>query len=493
MKRVPVLLLALLMIASAASCGNNGSSTDTSTENSSEITTSIETTDERFSIKEDLPVKDYGGYSIRILMRNSTSPDWIGDMFSEAETGEVISDAIYNRNAVVSERFNVKFELIRSSDNNYETDGVKSILAGEDAYDIIVPHARAAFKYAEQNLCLDWNKDLPYVDLDKPWWDADARNSFEINKALYTMVGDISYQALAQTDCMLFNKALFDKYNEEYPYQKVLDGKWTFSEFSRLVKICSDDLNGDGLYEPDKDLFGYVTYQWVGPIQAITTGGGRVVSQDKNGTLVITLNTERNQKIFEDYFKLLDLDNCYLELNRDAKLSIFDCRKVFQEGRALFLDGALNDISYMRDMKDDFGIIPAPKYDETYDKYYTNVDSGTNLFIVPITNSDSERTSIILEALCAEGYRRVIPAYYEVALQKKYTRDDLSVQMLEIIKEGRIFDIGYYYCGGIFGSTGYWLASSDYPDHNFSTFYATNESAVKTSLQKILDEYGKSK
>lgn len=491
MKQKSALLLAFLMLASAVSCGAKNPAVDTTSEIPGDTTVGVETTDERYLVKEELPANDYQGYSIKILMRNSTSPDWIGDMFSETETGEIISDAIYNRNATVSERFNVKFELIRSSDNNYETDGVNSILAGEDAYDIIVPHARAAFKYAEQGLCLDWINDLEYVDLNKPWWDQDARESFEINGKLFTMVGDISYQALAQTDCVLFNKALFDKYNLEYPYQMVLDNEWTFKEFASFIKICSEDLNGDGLFQPDKDLFGYVTYQWVGPIQAITTGGGRVVDKNDSGIPVLTINTERNQKVLEDYFSLLETDNCYLELNRDSKLSIFDCRQVFNEGRALFVDCALNDISYMRDMKDDFGIIPAPKYDTTYDKYYTNVDSGTNLFIVPVTNSDSERTSIILEALSAEGYREVIPAYYEVALQKKYTRDDLSVQMLDIIKEGRVFDLGYYYCGGIFGSTGYHLTSSAYPDHNFSTFYAANESAVKTSLAKILDEYGK--
>lgn len=490
MKRLISILILSAMLAGLAACGDTPTENpDTSAPDNSSTTAPEETTDPRYSIKEELPDKDYEGYTVRILMRNSTSPDWIGDMFSDEETGEVIGDAIYYRNQSVSERFGVNFELIKSSNNNYETDGVNSIVAGEDAYDIIVPHARAAFVYAEQGLCLDWNDNLPYVDLDKPWWDQDARKSFEINGKLFTMVGDISYQALAQTDCMLFNKNLFDKYNEEYLYQKVLDNKWTFDEFSRLALICSDDLNGDGKFEPDKDLYGYATYIWVGPIQALTSGGGRIVSATSDGGLELTINSERNIDIYDKYFKLVDTDNCYLELNRDEGKSVLDRKKVFAEGRALLMDGCLNDISYLRDMKDDFGIVPWPKYDASLEKYYTNVDSGTNLFIVPITSSDPERTSIVLEALCAEGYRTVIPAYYEVALQKKYTRDDLSVQMLDIIKEGRVFDIGYYYCGGTFGSAGYNLANST--DRNFSSYYAQNESTVKTELQKKLDNYGK--
>ena len=488
-----LLTLMLATLIAASSCGSVTDSGDTNVPQGSD-SESIDTSEttpvsEVPVISDDLPDADYGGYTVRVLMRNSTYPDWIGDMFSEAEDGDVLNDAIYRRNRAVCERFNVEFELIKSSNNNYETDAVSSIVAGDDAYDIIVPHARAAFVYAEQGLCLDWKTQLTYVDLDKPWWDQDAKKSFDINGKLFTMIGDISYQALAQTDCMMFNKKLFDKYNEEYPYQKVLDNKWTFDEFSRIALLCSDDLNGDGVIEPDKDLYGYATYIWVGPMQALTAGGGRIVTADKDGGLALTINSERNVSIYEDYFALLANKNCYLELNRDSNQSVYDRKKVFSEGRALMMDGNLNDISYLRDMKDDFGIVPWPKYDTTCEKYYTNVDSGTNLFLVPITNPDPERISVILEALCAEGYRSVIPAYYEVALQKKYTRDDLSAQMLDIIKDGRVFDIGYYYCGGTFGSAGYNLANST--DRSFSSYYAKNEKSVNAELGKKLEKYGK--
>ena len=488
------MVLMLLLCALLSACGAEDQQVITDNETTLLVeNTEAPVTDVRYAIKEELPEKDYGGAPIRILMRNSTSPDWIGDMFSEEETGEVISDAVYNRNLAVSERFDVTFELIRSSHHNYETDGIAAILAGEDAYDIIVPHARAAFIYSEQNLCLDWNSELPYVDLDKPWWDQDARESFEINKKLFPMVGDLSYQALAQTDCVLFNKAIFDDFGEEYPYQKVIENKWTFDEFSRLVRLCSEDVNGDGAYKPEEDVFGYATYQWVGPIQALTQGGARIVDKDVSGKVFLSIYIETTVEVYEKYFDLLYSDNSYLELSRNGSIKTFDSRQLFAEGRAMFIDCALNDVSFMRDMKDDFGIIPAPKFDSSFDRYYTNVDSGTNLFIVPITVGDAEKVSIILEALAAEGYREVIPAYYEVALQNKYARDDLSVQMLDIIKEGRVFDLGYYYCGGTLGSTGKHLAAPENKNKSFTTFYAENETVVKAALDKINKEYGTDK
>ena len=44
--------------------------------------------------------------------------------------------------------------------------------------------------------------------------------------------------------------------------------------------------------------------------------------------------------------------------------------------------------------------------------------------------------------LNAESYKTVIPAYYEVALKGKYSRDAESAEMLDLIFESRVIDIG---------------------------------------------------
>ena len=489
-KRTISTIILLSVLASSVSCGGTSDVEKDITDTSDIVTSDVDVTteDPRYAIKEELPEKDYGGYDFRIYMRDQAL--CTDEMFAEELTGDIVNDAVYDRNLKVQDRFNVKFSLITASASDGLGNGaMSSILAGDDEYDLIVPHAQASFSYGNRGLALDWNTELPYVDLDKPWWDQNARDSFDINDKLYTMVGDISYLSLAFSDCMFFNKALFDKYNEEYPYQKVLDGKWTFDEFTRIAKLCSEDLNGDGELKPEDDLYGYATYVWVGPIQVLYSGGGRVIDKNKDGELELCYNTERNIQVYDWFFNLLKDDSCYIEPNRDDFQSLR--RTIFDEGRAMMIDGSFNDVSYLRDMKDDFGIVPWPKYDESSDGYAANVDAGTDLFVVPITTADAERTSIILEALCAEGYRSVIPAYYEVALQKKYTRDDISVKMIDIIKDSRVFDTGYF-----FGDLGGWFswagrALYDYKDQNFSSFYAKYEAGVNASIKKISEKYGK--
>lgn len=491
-KLLSSLLLAALLTTSLAACASGGETADTTAPPAESNVPAVTTVPEPQAPTAEelafdaLPDQKYD-YEFRILMRNSDQ--WIRDMFAEEISGDIISDAVFKRNSIVTEKYGVTFKLIKSSNSNYETDAFNVIQAQTDAYDVIVPHARAAFAYAERGYSVNWN-DLNHINLDAAWWDQDARNSFTINDKLFMMNGDISMQSLAQSICMLFNKALFEKYNLEAPYEMVNNGKWTFEELARLSEMCSDDLNGDTLIKPADDLYGYVTYQWVGPIQALYSGGGRLVQFNAEGTPFYSLNTEKNQKVYEDYFKLLDSDHAYMELNRDEKKSIFDCREIFRQSRALFMDLSLYDIELMRDMADDFGIIPFPKHDESVDRYYSNVDSGTNLYIIPITNPDLDRTAVILEALAIKGREEVIPAYYEVALQTKYSRDDISAQMIDRIREGRVYDLGYYNSSMLshqYASAGYFLAQD--ANHNFSSFCATGEKVTAIHIKKAMKAY----
>lgn len=105
----------------------------------------------------------------------------------------------------------------------------------------------------------------------------------------------------------------------------------------------------------------------------------------------------------------------------------------FARGNALFMNTylylAAND--YFRNIKFDYGIIPTMKYNEAQDNYRSMAEGA--YFGVPVTNMENECTGTIIEALAAEGYRQIYPAYFEVVLKEKYLRDDDSKRMLDII------------------------------------------------------------
>ena len=473
-------LTIFLLCAMLASCG--GTETPVSGDTTAAGTDDAVTTED--VIQPDLPDKTFDGEMITIFQRAETK--YLKDFYVEEATGDVLDDAIFARNSAVAERFGVEFELILSA-NDYGNDAVNTIMAGDDAYDLVVPHARHAFKYASQGLALDWNDDLPYVDLDKPWWSDDARAAFSFSGKLLTMVGDISYMNLAATNAMLFNKAMFDEYKLEYPYQTVLDGKWTFDAFAALAKQAAKDLNGDTKIDVENDQMGYITGHWTGPIQVLYTADQRICRKNEQDEMYMTLNTEKTVEVFEKYFALLGEAGMYCHLENGYDL----LNKAFTDGRAMFIDMSIGDTMNLRDMKDDFGIIPWPKFDETVDKYYNKVDGGSNLVVVPVTVKNTECVSAVLEAMAYESYRNLIPIYYDVVLQTKYTRDEESPEMIDLIREGRVYDIGYFYDNTAFvgqiNSIGRYLVHE--ADPNFTTFYAKYEAQALAKLEEINKTY----
>ena len=483
LKRVSALILISALILTAAACG-------TSTEDklpaaepevTDAVTESAETTEKR--PEAELPDVDYDGYTFTLYIRNRD--DFIPDMYSESLNGDLMNDAIFNRNATVADRFNIAFEMVRASDI-YGGGAEKAILAGEDAYDLLICHARRCFYYAQSAMALDWN-ELKWVNLDQPWWYDDAREAFSFYNKLYAMIGDISYLNLGASDAMLFNKALASDYGFENLYDTVQKGEWTFDRFASYARSAIRDLNGDGVYDLDNDQMGYLTGWWIGPIQILYSADERVCGRDSEGNMILTLNTERTVRAFEKFFALTDSDGMLILQNDDNT----DIHNTFMAGRAMFMDVNIKFIVRFREMAQDFGILPWPKLDETVDAYYANVDAGCNSFAVPVVASDPERTSAVLEALSYEGYKSVLPVYYDVVLTTKFTRDEDSAAMLDIVRAGRVFDIGYFYNNTYFkspfNSVGYNLFKL--ADHSFASFYAQNESATLAAIEEINSYY----
>ncbi|MPM74543.1 hypothetical protein SDC9_121531 [bioreactor metagenome] len=118
----------------------------------------------------------------------------------------------------------------------------------------------------------------------------------------------------------------------------------------------------------------------------------------------------------------------------------YDMDTHFAKSELMFLPGRLIEFAQYRSMDDDYGILPVPMYDEAQGEYKSFIHDSYNVFCVPTTCEDVEKSAFILEAMAAEGYRYITPAYYEIALKKAYARDDKMSQMLDIIRDTVSFD-----------------------------------------------------
>ena len=436
MKKVILFLLTAALLLSA-SCGEASVDGKTTTPDSSgdDIKESDSAATET-ELSDDLGKYDFGGRSFSIYTR--TTPLFYPYLDRQEATGDTIDDAVYNRNRKLEERFNFSFD---EQYYDYTVEGNdaprKLLLAGDDTYQLYVGRCVHMFNYASEGYFYKID-DLTAINAEKPYWNSQLYDNLSIGNAHYFAVGDFNISAFDFTHVLLFNKKMIDDLNLGDIYSTVLDGKWTFDRFGEMSRAAVSDVNGDSVMD-ENDQYGY-TSLGKQVLPGFWIAGGALSMKKNDGQLVYTAPTDQKfidvcQKVFEITWN----DNIWhrvpITVDREEEMQMF-C-----DGKALFTDSSCFQISLTRDAATDFGIIPYPKYDETQDKYYSRIE-GCELFGVPLTNADPEMTSVILEAMACESRKIVIPAYYEVALKVKFTRDEESSKMLDIAFENRVFDYG---------------------------------------------------
>ena len=83
----------------------------------------------------------------------------------------------------------------------------------------------------------------------------------------------------------------------------------------------------------------------------------------------------------------------------------------------------------------------------------------------------------------------VLPAYYEILMKNKYARDDVSAEMIDIIRENCSTDIAYLY-GDPFNGLGYIFRNTiQAKSDNFASEYAKRETAALTSMEKFIEQF----
>ena len=164
--------------------------------------------------------------------------------------------------------------------------------------------------------------------------------------------------------------------------------------------------------------------------------------------------------------------------------------QAFLDGRSLFLVDKITSCvsAQFREMEDDYGIIPLPKYDEAQETYYSHASAHADCFAIPVINEDFERCSIILEAMAAEGYKTIRPAVYDVAIKQKGARDEDSAKMIDLIYNGRTGDFADLYDEwGLVYTLDHMIGRQQ--SNTWASYYKTNESASVKRLGKAVEVF----
>jgi hypothetical protein len=152
----------------------------------------------------------------------------------------------------------------------------------------------------------------------------------------------------------------------------------------------------------------------------------------------------------------------------------------FTEGRALFLTEFVGTVNTLRSAGFEYGILPCFKYDDTQEDYCSSFLPSPSA--IPATCTDKERSGVILSAFAAGGYKKVSVAYFETAVKTKYTTDEDSAEMLDIIAGNVVSDGTIMFTDAMI----YTFLTFAKSNKEFTSFWATQQSAAQTYLDKML-------
>lgn len=482
MKRfLAAILLLLLVTASLCACNENIG--DQNAEGSvADVSYGEVDFDDRANVKDSLPEKDWDGRTYTILQRTEFNYE-----FGIEETSvSTINDIIYERDALVEERFNVDI-VAKNVDGgwgvhedfiNYVRD---SIATGQIEYDIVAGYAAVIPTLVADGVFVDWHT-VPHIDLDREWWSQDLIDELTVNGKLYLLSGDISLVFWEYMQGMFFNKTLAENAGIEDLYQVVREGEWTFDKMMEVIKqaYVSDDNEATRIY-------GYTSFTTTQVDVYQDAFDIPVTSKDADGVPYFTINQEKTYNALDMIYDLICASDYFYKPE-----SALDAVELFGSNRALFCPAPLGRGSLLNTYDCNYGILPMPKYDTEQEGYYSCAEDAYSLMAIPIlrdNDSDLEFIGMITEALCAQSYRTVVPEWYTVILQNRYTKDEDSIEMIEIIREGIRCNFGYIYSYAM-----------DWPAHqlnvcinngttDFASQWEKNQALFEKNLANCLDPY----
>lgn len=502
MKKTIIVLLLAAMLITAVACNtpvdpsgpddttppaSDGATTtpiDGSTPIGGEETTPVETTppeppepetpEDMLALFEKV---DYNKQAFNILLCNKYNGSISIQQAAEEYNGNVVNDALYERDLALESYFNIDLVYNIAEDNGKVTSIAKTTAeAGLSDYDLIFGGMRAsAAQLAVQAYLTDLNS-LDAVDLEKLYWNQNIKKDLEIVNKMYFATGDITTRYMSAANLIAFNEQMIKDYGYGNLYQKVYDGTWTIDELGKMIKDKSQDLNQDEklLVSQDFVAMSGASDAWYG---FVVGTGTKALVRNADGIPVVN-NTESCYNVIDKLASHLTTPDAQIQ---DTS---YGSSAAFKEERAMFLLSAACDLQIISDWEG-YGILPIPKYDTNQEEYYSlaNPYISTAVFILRCSK-DANKSAAIMEAMAAVSSLTSAPAQYENIMQLRQAKNEDSMKCLKIATEATTFDFTYIYQWGNQLTT--IMRKSILDGEAFASTFAATEEPVNAQILKAI-------
>jgi len=502
MKKLLCTLLALLTVSPMLiACSGGGNETDTAaaddTTAAAETTAATESEYNRSTAPDSLPDNlDLNGQTVVLYYRDHEITQK-AQMEGENNGGDVLYDAVYERNQKVKDRLNVNIEFKKGpADDKYfrliRDEVQKVVLAGDADWDALFMSAQFGFTQTLLGYYVDL-MDFPYIDYDQPWWWSDymLEESIDATKR-YMLNGDLTLYALMSAASAYFNKDMFENINGDPAelYAHVDDGTWTVETFLDYCASAYMDVNGDGSRDED-DIFGVRHTSVFSGVNYLTLSCGIPMhTRDEDGLPVLDIYNDTWIKWNDILVRYMNTDE-YSKISKEPDI-ILDSQ-YFINQKALFCMSKLSDAEKFRNTDFSYGILPFPKYREEFDYIASGATPNADSIFIPVTTAMDKYDAIgaTLEALCAESYRSVTEKYYETTLKGKYLENEDDIRMVDTIYNN--IGTNFVMVAGVELGSGAISSMFAYVirDHqgNLTSYYESKKDSFEKYVEDMINKY----
>ena len=487
------ILVLIAMLISAVSCADNNIPPETGASSLSTKTEADVTSTDIYT--DDIPDNiDCEGMTVRFISSTGFSGA-ICD--TDGVIGEdIVEEAVWTRNLTVENRLDAKIEVVKEVNwTELQSAITDSLYAFSDDYDVICGVGSTNINLAALGLMYDLNR-VEYIDFSKYYWASDMIDSISYGGKSYWATGDISYYYISYLFGAFMNNKVWEDTvatsESRSIFDIVNDGEWTFEKLNTYINISKYDIDGNGTMNY-KDRFGLVAQIGTNVMGMYFAAGGSFSERDSDGTVVLNLDKEQNFNIYSRIYEIMkNNDGVYAAVPTVESDTI--SRNIFTTDRALFYFAHIDvaSLDKLRAMQTSYCVIPYPKYDEKQENYHSIHMNSVPLFGIPTTVTADRLNKIgaVLEVMSSESYKSVYPVYYEEALKVKYSRDDGSAKMLDLIRDNVICDFAYMWGENITGSPTLleliWVAMQS-SNPNLASIYASNKDSYELTLEALCE------
>ncbi len=494
MKKILILILAVLMILPLIASCEKGGAEETGTQ---PVATEAATADEDDAVREEITayVKDiaadvdFSGRDFNMITRDDEASSNFPK--KEEETGIIEEDAVYFRQRDVEEYCGINIDYVLVENGEVVGDQVISeVTAGGSSYDLVCGSIQTTGQMLLNSSVIREVDNLDYVDLDREWWVPALRDDYSICGRLFFLTGPIVVQNYQDTTCILFNKKVTEMFGikDGDIYDAVRDGKWTIDKMTEIASVVPENPDFTGTWR-------YVSptgYAW------IFAAGLKITQFDEEGKpsvaealpIEISNLSDKLCPIFSNKAETAGT-NYKANESPESVYGVETLDDLFIDNKALFKFAYTRSAMDMRKYDVSFGIIPMPKATESQKDYCSYARMGMDSAVyIPRTVGDVKMTDAIIEALGALSQVYVKEAYYEKLLKGQSVFDLESREMIDIIMETKVYDLIALYSGADFYQMGMFLQNYEdaftIDNTNLTSGYKSNAKVCNFNAKQLI-------